>query len=153
MYMACCLNLIQAWVAAGRPNGKRTLGGFEESSDVFGGILDVIGVSGFLQNSEKYRKEADAEAPLRAFIKKWFEKHGTSTVTVKNQLLELVGDLDLGTEPANSGRVLGKLLQKHVNRRFGNVILRAESHKNKVRQWKLESVRRVRLKKSSRQPR
>lgn len=43
-----CLTLVQAWVAAGRPPGKYTLGGYERYVQTMGGILDVAGIPGFL---------------------------------------------------------------------------------------------------------
>ncbi len=41
----------QAWVEAGRPPGRRSLGSFESWASVIGGILDVTGVDGFLATS------------------------------------------------------------------------------------------------------
>src|SRR5207244_2518221 len=40
------LTLCQAWVAAGRPAGQRTLGMFEGWAEVVGGVLEVAGVPG-----------------------------------------------------------------------------------------------------------
>src|SRR2546426_556828 len=48
--VAAALSLCQAWIAAGQPKGKYTLGSFESWSWVMGGILDVIGVPGFMEN-------------------------------------------------------------------------------------------------------
>ncbi|WP_435016684.1 hypothetical protein TA3x_004257 [Tundrisphaera sp. TA3] len=45
-----CLTLCSAWIAAGKPVGKQTMGGFEDYVQVVGGILDVAGIPGFLGN-------------------------------------------------------------------------------------------------------
>ncbi len=63
------LVLIQAWIAAGRPAGRKRLGSFESWSETMGGILEVVGVPGFLENQDKLRAQSDAQrAPWRTFV-------------------------------------------------------------------------------------
>jgi hypothetical protein len=53
-----------AWMAAGRPRGPQTLGSFESWAAIIGGVLDVAGVRGFLENQHAAYDEADAEAQV-----------------------------------------------------------------------------------------
>jgi len=46
----CCLTLIAAWVSQGKPEGLQTLGRYESWASVMGGILDVAGIPGLLDN-------------------------------------------------------------------------------------------------------
>jgi putative DNA primase/helicase len=42
--VAACLTLCQAWIAAGRPRGTRTIGSYENWAQVIGGVLEVAGI-------------------------------------------------------------------------------------------------------------
>src|SRR5262249_52208889 len=53
------LTLVQAWIAAGRPEGSRTLGMFERWAKVMGGILGVVGIPGFLGNLADFYEKSD----------------------------------------------------------------------------------------------
>ena len=44
--VAACLTLGQAWIAAGRPRGRRSIGSYEAWAQVLGGVLEVAGVDG-----------------------------------------------------------------------------------------------------------
>ncbi len=120
------LTLIQAWVSAGMPEGKRTLGSFERWSRVLGGVLDVAGLPGFLCDRASLYDDADAEArPWRAFVPAWWAKHQTTPVSAddlvtlaakKNLLDDVFGEapsrkamqIRVGTAlQAMRGRVLG----------------------------------------------
>ena len=138
-----CLTLVQAWVAAGRPRGEQILGGFEEWSEVIGGILDVADVPGFLANSDDHRASADGEAPFRTFVCRWHQKHGSGGVTTK-QVFDLAEDLDLdlGHGSDQSRRIkLGKLLERHQGRTFGELrLVRAEGSTGGSARWKVDKV-------------
>ena len=60
---------MRAWLAAGRPPGKRILGSFESWAAVVGGILEHAGVPGFLQDTEQLYEAADVDgaSKLRQF--------------------------------------------------------------------------------------
>ena len=114
-----CLVLGQAWITAGKPLGKQTLGMFESWARVMGGILDVAGVEGFLSNLKEIYAEMDEEtAAWREFIGAWWEKFGSGAVVtaelysmaVENDLLMTVlGDKGERSQKIKLGRALGKL--------------------------------------------
>jgi hypothetical protein len=48
------LVMIRAWLAAGRPRSPKTLGMFEDWAATMGGILDTVGIPGFLANLDDF---------------------------------------------------------------------------------------------------
>jgi hypothetical protein len=93
--VAACLTLCRAWIGAGRPRGGRTMGSFESWSQVMGGVLEVIGIEGFLGNLDEMIEASDAEgATWRSFVSLWWDRFGTAEVGT-SALYELA----LGAEP------------------------------------------------------
>lgn len=114
-----CLVLGQAWITAGKPLGKQTLGMFESWARAMGGLFDVAGVGGFLTNLKEIYEEIDEETGMwREFIGAWWEKFRDKAVTttelhelaLENDLLMLVlGDKGERSQKIRLGRALGKL--------------------------------------------
>jgi hypothetical protein len=59
--VAACLTLCQAWIAAGKPRGARTIGSFENWAHVVGGVLEVASIPGFLGNLDEMMEASDSE--------------------------------------------------------------------------------------------
>ena len=119
LLVQACLTLVQAWVAAGMPKGDRIVGGFERWSEVMGGILEVVGIPGFLENLDEHRESADSETSFRSFLANWDDKYGDRCTTAK-QVFDLADHLDLGEGNEQSRRIrLGRLLGKNEGRYFG----------------------------------
>jgi hypothetical protein len=79
--VAACLTLCQAWIAAGKPRGARTIGSFENWAHVLGGVLEVAGIPGFLGNLDEMMEASDSEgAGWSAFIAAWWDRFGTASV-------------------------------------------------------------------------
>jgi hypothetical protein len=114
------LTLVQAWICAGRPGCDHKLGMFEDYVQVFGGILAVVQISGFLENLHAQRQEVNTESTLLgAFVELWAEKFVEKRVGAAD-LLDLASALDLGPGDDQSRRVrLGKILHGLRDRRFG----------------------------------
>lgn len=55
------LVLVQAWIAEDKPQCERPLGSFEEWVGVIGGVLEVAGVPGFLDNLDDLYARTNAE--------------------------------------------------------------------------------------------
>ena len=141
------LVLVQAWIAAGRPLSKKRLGSFESWAGVMGGLLDVIGVSGFLDNLDQMYADADAEGEAwRDFAVAWWERSSTAAVRV-GELNELCEKFDLmttvrgeGTERAQQVR-LGKALQSARDRVYGELrITQPRNDKHRGRCYALEHL-------------
>jgi putative DNA primase/helicase len=137
------LVIVQAWIAQGRPTGKRTLGSFESWSDVMGGILQVAGLPGFLDDLLDTQPSDPLETAWKGFIALWWEKHHQSEVgvTVLLGLLadhaDLLAELDLAAPNVDPKNRLGKRLSERRNRVFGGYQLRRAAPIHGANRWRL----------------
>lgn len=83
------LTIVQAWIDAGKPTYKgKVKGSFEAWVKVMGGILDTMGVPGFLGNEDELQESTNtSNAAWREFVAAWREKHGQHPVTTKELFL------------------------------------------------------------------
>lgn len=87
------LTVARAWFAAGSPPPRhgRSLGMFEQWARVVGGMLDVAGIDGFLNNLDELR-DADVETDaIQSFLEDWHERHGDTAVRVSDLALWAFG--------------------------------------------------------------
>jgi putative DNA primase/helicase len=94
------LTLAQAWIAAGRPlyRGK-VVGSCEEWTAVIGGILESVGVEGFLGNLDEFYESSDIEGAVwRGFVTQWWEAFASKIVGVGDlfSIAQKTDGLDLG---------------------------------------------------------
>jgi DNA repair photolyase len=146
------LTLIQVWIAAERPEPShgRTLGSYSSWAAVMGGVLQVVGIEGFLQDLGDFYSQSETETPeAQAFVELWWDRHRRDEVTVQNELFQLVvenpGVLDLGNGNEISRRTaLGRQVSSWRDRRFttngGCVRVVDGGMDHHARKWKLEPV-------------
>ena len=144
--VSACLTLCQAWIAAGRPRGGKTIGSYENWAGTIGGILEVAGIEGFLGNLDEMMAASDAEGSAwAAFVNGWWSRYGTAEVR-SGDLYEVAvtaePPIPLGSGNDHSRRIrLGKSLAKLRDRvfRVGKLELRllglGVSHQ--AQQWQL----------------
>jgi hypothetical protein len=126
--LAAVFTLLQAWVAAGRPKGKESIGSYESYCAVIGGILDTAGISGFLANRGQFYDRADVETThWSGFVGAWWDKFKSSPVGIK-QLWEMIttegseveAPFDLGSGSEKSQRTrFGDKLKGAKDRVYG----------------------------------
>jgi putative DNA primase/helicase len=147
--VAACLTLGRAWIASGQPRHRKTIGSFEGWSQVIGGILEVAGVPGFLDNLREMYETADAEGAIwRVFIAQWWDRHGTAQVGTSDlhQLaLACEPPLPLGSGNDRSQRTaLGRGLVRMRDRVFdigiSRVRLENRGEKQGAQRWRLTLV-------------
>lgn len=122
--VSACLSVINHWIKAGMPKGTATLGRFESWAGVMGGVLDVLGVSGFLGNRDQQKGRDTESLEWGALCEAWWERYQAQPVTAKvllgeaksqNILLALWGGrTDLGAQQR-----FGHALFRHTDRVFG----------------------------------
>jgi hypothetical protein len=117
------LTLIRSWIAAGRPRGEYRMGSFQDWADVMGGILDHVGIPGFLDTAKEFADDADSEALIhRAFICAWWERFSRDKVGVASLFQVATSDavnMDLGDAGEKSQRTrLGKAIATMRDRRY-----------------------------------
>ena len=139
------LVLCQAWVAKGCPHGSAILGGFESWSRVIGGILEVVGIPGFLQDREQlYTASDDERAAKRALVHTWWDRFGERPVGV-GQLFPMViqAEIDLtlgdGSERSQRSR-LGKVLARCRDTVIGEYQIVSAGDRRGAQLWKLVRV-------------
>jgi hypothetical protein len=82
------LTIIRSWFVAGQPKGERMLGMFESYSQVLGGILAHVGVSGFLDEEPAVAAEDLQTEAERWLIANWWSLYRGAPVVISN-LLEI----------------------------------------------------------------
>jgi len=120
------LTLVQAWIAAGRPEyEERTLGSFGSYCRVIGGILKVAGIDGFLGNLDAVRiaSESCEDAEWREFISTWSTDAGYNwmhttelfnLVTSKGLMLHCLGDGNERSQQIRLGITLGSMRDRVI---------------------------------------
>ena len=117
--------LVQNWIANGQPAfTQQRLGGFESWSQIVGGILDVAGIEGFLQNHKRLKARSDGESnEWKQFVSAWWSEFSTRPVGVAEvfNLCEVNDLLDQvrGSGTDRSQRIrLGRALPTQLERVF-----------------------------------
>jgi hypothetical protein len=144
--VAACLCLIRAWIAAGRPNGGRVIGSYENWSRVMGGVLEVADVQGFLGNLDEMLAAADGEGAVwRGFVGAWWDRFGTAEVGTGDLFdvaMTCEPPLPLGSGGDRSQRTrLGKALGRLRDRVFAiasrNLRVDGQGTYQGAKRWKL----------------
>jgi len=124
------LVLIQAWVDAGMPPYTKPLGSFEHWSQMIGGILEVVGIQGFLGNLQSQYESADPDHAIwREFVAAWWEKHREKPVKISElnefcEANELLAALRSDGTTRSQQTKLGHALRRMVDRNFAGYRIR-----------------------------
>ena len=128
--VGACMSLIKAWVDSGMPKSDSTLGSFEDWVSVMGGVLEVAGVSGLLENRDQLMSASDRESQEWAtIVHRWQEAHGGNAVTAKDLLKlakehDLLLDLWAGRSGVAGQQRFGHALRTHRDRIYGEWAIR-----------------------------
>jgi hypothetical protein len=119
------LTIIRGWIASGRPDTDQVLGSFESWSKIVGGILQWLGVPGFLSNAEELYETADIEgSEWREFVAAWWDRFGPRFVsggdllglaTEKDLLIGVIGDGGSRSQKIRLGRALGTMRDRQYD--------------------------------------
>jgi hypothetical protein len=116
------LVLIQAWIAAERPDGKIVLGKFEAQCHVIGGILKVAGIEGYLENHLRLQQDADGESQtLEQLVTIWWDKFESRPVTASD-ILNIVERNEIPILGWGDNRDLAKRVGWFLKRVLGRVV-------------------------------
>src|SRR5215831_18113180 len=135
------LTIIQLWFQAGRPHGRKTLGGFESWARIIGGITECVGIEGFLENLAEFRDHVDSKSrAIRNLVLDWADQFGSREVTA-SELLPITHELDLGSGEEKSRSIrLGKLLSRIEGQCYGAWVIKRGGFVNGYQYWRLERV-------------
>lgn len=139
------LTLVQSWVVAGQPIGDQRLGSFERWSAIHGGILEHVGIPGFLSNLEEFYEASDLEGNIwRQFVGMWFEQFSEREVGVADLfgIAQNVEGFDFGKGSERSQRItFGRQLGQQRDRVIGDSRLVQTRTVQRLKQWRLIKAR------------
>ena len=90
--LAAILTIVRSWILAGSPQkaDQDILGGYESYSRILGGILEFIGIKGFLTNLTSMYDIVDTNIPAwEAFLTAWHDMLKDREVTTAELIIEL----------------------------------------------------------------
>jgi putative DNA primase/helicase len=132
------LTLARAWIAAGRPKGSQVLGSFESWAKVMGGVLQVAGVEGFLENLADLRAHSGAEnSDMYAFLSGVLGRVGEQPFLAKEVPLDLMELAGVSTHGGSPEKKLGRVLAKYKDRRFGDLVLVQHGRRDGRAVWRV----------------
>lgn len=132
------LTLIQAWIAAGCPKGKKVLGMYENYSEVIGGILGVAEVGDAFLDLDEQVKLEDDDSGLGTLIPAWYEKYQSKPIGVA-ELFPLATEVDLGGSTEKEQKAcLGRLLRASRDCPIGGFVIVEDGMRGGSRLWRLE---------------
>lgn len=130
--VTACLSVVNAWVKAGMPMGKKTLGMFESYARVIGGITEFAGLPGFLSNRDTLYRQADTETQdWTALCEVWWQVFAEAPVTAGDLMVDVLKprnmllDLWAGRQVLSGQQRLGHALQRRVDAVFGQNVIRS----------------------------
>jgi putative DNA primase/helicase len=139
--VCAALTLVQAWIHAGRPMGSIRLGSFEKWAAVHGGILQTIGVPGFLGNLEEFYEASDLEgATWRQFVALWSDEFDEAEVGVADlfSLALKIEGFDFGKGADRSQRItFGRQLSRQRDRVIGVHRITQTREVRRLKRWRL----------------
>jgi len=136
------LILIQAWVAAGQLLWQsKTLGSYEQWAMTMGGVLEVAGIEGFLENLDDFYGATDVEGShWEQLVSAWWRKFRQKSVGARELFplalesgIELSGD----TEHAQRGS-FGKALTKRRDQVIDRFKIIRTGQMQRAMLWTLE---------------
>jgi hypothetical protein len=141
--LGAIFTLIRAWLEVGRPiSDQPTRSRFDEWEQIMGGILETIGIKGFLDNHLEARAEMNTEAAAWGeFAIVWHHAHGSECVSSK-KLLESALKCDelsalIGSKDGQATR-FSRMLQQRKNKIFaGFTIIRSEQRGASGVKWRI----------------
>lgn len=153
--LAALLTLARAWYAAGRPPAPDVpaMGGYSPWTRTIGGILHHAAITGWLTNVRAFMEDADADRDEWAsFLTTWHERNGTSYITVKDLIADIVTPYSPMRDALPARLVdipakkfagdLGNALKARVGRRYtdpGHHITKGPKNRAGAIQWRVDT--------------
>lgn len=141
------LVLVQSWVAAGMPESNTVpLGSFESWSKVMAGILDHVGIPGFLGNIMEFYELADSEnVAWREFVLAWWDAYRDKPVKTGSELFEIAQKVEgiwFGNATTERGQktVFGHQVAQRKDRVYGGYRITFAGTHQGASTWRLVPV-------------
>jgi hypothetical protein len=151
--MRACLTICQHWIVEGCPKGSQVMGRFESYARTMGGILDSIGVEGFMANRPKLIDRNVESSRWGALVAAWHGARGQGLVGTgdiwgiitaegNEELAVTFSDLIGDGGVLSQKQRLGKDLEKQTNQVWGDwrITRSTATSRNKSALYKLKSA-------------
>ncbi|MFF2640344.1 bifunctional DNA primase/polymerase [Streptomyces niveus] len=139
--VAALVTMVRAWIAEGAPTIRTRKGDYSEWASMMAGLLDFLGVPGWMTDRDDAMKQDAETAEWASFLIAWTEKFGGDTITATQAAQGLPEFLPrhprTGEQP--TAAQLGIWLKARDGRFFGmhRVCLVWDSHRCSNR-WRVE---------------
>ncbi|WP_432114046.1 bifunctional DNA primase/polymerase [Streptomyces sp. S1] len=140
--VAALVTMVRAWLAAGAKTVRTRKGDYSEWASLMAGLLDFLGVPGWMADRDDAMKQDSETAEWAAFLIAWNEKFGGQTITAGQAASSLTDSVPrhpkTGEPP--TANALGSWLKARDGRFFGKIrVVRVwDSHKCQ-NQWRIEA--------------
>ncbi|MFJ9027594.1 bifunctional DNA primase/polymerase [Streptomyces sp. NPDC102274] len=144
--VAALVTMVRAWVAAGSPTVRTRKGDYSEWASMLAGLLDFLGVPGWMADRADAMRQDSETAEWAAFLIAWRERFGDEIITAGSAGSTLAEHVPRHPKTGElpSANVLGGWLKARDGRFFGDLrIIRVwDSHRCSNR-WRVEQHQRT----------
>ncbi|MFE9937365.1 bifunctional DNA primase/polymerase [Streptomyces hirsutus] len=137
--VAALVTLVRAWVAAGTPQVRVRKGDYSEWASLMAGLLDFLGVEGWMADRNEARDQDDELQEWALFLEMWRETYGTEPLATGALIKGLPNHVPRKGDEPPSANQLGIWLKARQGRYFGThkVVMIVDSHR-KQNLWRVE---------------
>ncbi|MGW5126708.1 bifunctional DNA primase/polymerase [Streptomyces sp. NPDC004069] len=137
--VAALVTLVRAWVAAGTPQVRVRKGDYSEWASLMAGLLDFLGVEGWMADRNEARDQDDELQEWALFLEMWRETYGGEPLTTGAVIKGLPNHVPRKGDEPPSANQLGIWLKARAGRYFGThkVVMVVDSHR-KQKLWRVE---------------
>ncbi|MFI7014122.1 bifunctional DNA primase/polymerase [Streptomyces sp. NPDC050164] len=137
--VAALVTLVRAWVSAGAPIVRVRKGDYSEWASMVAGLLDYLGVEGWMADQNEARTQDDEEQEWTALLEMWRETYGAEPVQAGAVIKGLPNHVPRKGDEPPSANQLGMWLKARAGRYFGThkVVMVYDSHKRQ-NLWRVE---------------
>ncbi|MFX4294082.1 hypothetical protein [Streptomyces bohaiensis] len=138
--VAALVTMVRSWLAAGAPRVDTRMGDYSAWASTVAGILQHLGVNGWLGDRDDITAMDDEAMEWTAFLIEWAEKIGTTEAVPAKALLALKETCpQLANGDAPSAKQLGHWLKAKEGRYFEDLkIIRVPDSHRKINLWRVE---------------
>ncbi|MBZ6135741.1 bifunctional DNA primase/polymerase [Streptomyces olivaceus] len=137
--VAALVTLVRAWVAVGAPQVRVRKGDYSEWASLMAGLLDFLGVDGWLADRSEARDQDDELQEWALFLEMWRETYGSEPLATGALIKGLPNHVPRKGDEPPSANQLGIWLKARQGRYFGThkVVMVVDSHR-KQNLWRVE---------------
>ncbi|MGW0865772.1 bifunctional DNA primase/polymerase [Streptomyces sp. NPDC002611] len=137
--VAALVTLVRAWLAAGAPTIRVRKGDYSEWASMLAGLLDFLGVEGWMADSADAQNQDDEQQEWANFLEMWRETYGAEPLQAGAVIKGLPNHVPRKGDDPPSANQLGIWLKARAGRYYGThkVVMVVDSHR-KQNLWRVD---------------